>query len=92
MSNLNKQFGNNHGDLRGQSAGEYYPFDIVAVGKPACLDWIIVDLRKDVDEQIAAAKAVPRHDHNCGLYATCHVAEAYLKGKLKSGELRKGGA
>jgi hypothetical protein len=72
MSNLNKQFGNNHGDLRGQSAGEYYPLDVLAVGDV----WLVVDYRNNVDNQIAEAKA------NHATFKTPHAAEWAMKEAL----------
>lgn len=47
-----KEFGNNHGDVRGQSVGNYYPFDLVGVQE----GWVICNLLKPIDPQIKEAR------------------------------------
>jgi len=43
------------GDVRGQSLGEYWPYDLVGIQE----GWVVVDLTKEINQQIATARKSP---------------------------------
>ena len=45
---MSKYSGNAHGDVRVESASEYYPLTVIGVGD----EWAVVDLRKNIHPQL----------------------------------------